>query len=230
MNNFSEDFNEFLLRCENIKNYHDTEVSETIIEFVNWCIRFRNGDHNLKENLNGMISNGLTNEEASLILAYTGSCSSWINSELREEGQVGECDCKKEFINRLNLALDKVKPFNNQIVYRMDSPSEDKNTVLNWFNSKISKVFKIPYFLSTAKEDYNNSEIVWRIQTLPINSFGKDISQLSNNKYEQEVLFRTGSFFKIKGIDNERKYINLLEIKNESEVNFNLVGCYCSNI
>lgn len=230
MSNFSEEFESFLKRCDNIKDYHGQNVRETYIKaFADWLESYGQGVKSLEQNLGGMSKNGLSKEEAFMILAYTGSFSSWVNSELRNS-QITSCKCKSEFIKRLNESLDKIVSFDNQLVYRMDEPSEDTGVVLNWFNKKIGCFFKIPYFLSTAKEDYKNTEIVWEIRTLLENSLGKDISDITNNEYEHEVLFRTGSCFMIESVDFNKTYINLIEVSSNTQVDFELTRCYCYNI
>lgn len=230
MENIPEYFESFLSKCDDIKNTYG-QVARTSYTrgFKPWFESYKNGNQEFKENLEGMSLNKLTEEETFVILAYTGSYSKWLNWDLRDS-ELTKCNCKKEFIKRLNNSLDKVKSFDNSTVYRMDSPFEDSEKMLTWFNSKIDCVFKIPYFLSTSKEDYKNSEIVWEIKTLPNNSLGKDISNLTNNKNELEVLFRTDSCFKIKGIDAEKKYVLLSEIEPETKFDFELTGYYSKNI
>ncbi|MEX0596613.1 MAG: ADP-ribosyltransferase, partial [Candidatus Paceibacterota bacterium] len=176
-----------------------------------------------------MAKNGLSEEETFMILAYTGSYSSWVNSDLINS-QIPNCKCKYEFIKRLNKSLDKIISFDNQTVYRMDSPFDDKDVILNWFNMKTGCIFRIPYFLSTAKEDYKSTKIVWKVKTLPENSLGKDISDITNNQYELEVLFTTDSCFKIDSIDFDKAYINLIEVSSNTEVDFELTKRYCHNI
>lgn len=230
MSDISNEFESFLKLCDDTKNHHGQVVRDTYYKgFLNWFQKYRNGDQSLDNNLKGMIKNGLDEEEAFMMLAYTGSYSSWVNSDLRNS-RMSNCECKREFISRLNMALDKVIAFNNQTVFRMDSPSEDKDKVLNWFDSKVESIFRIPYFLSTAKEDYENTEIVWKIKTLAENSLGKDISDITNNQHELEVLFRTGSCFLIENVDFDKAYITLSEVSNDSQVDFELTGCYCDNI
>lgn len=101
---------------------------------------------------------------------------------------------------------------------------------LIWFESKMGKIFTIPYFLSTAKEDYDNSDLVWQISTHHTNSQGRDISNLSNNKYELEVLFDKGVKFKIKYLDRSKNYIYLEEVDSSSVSDFDLVGLYTLNL
>ncbi|MBK8807067.1 MAG: hypothetical protein IPO21_10630 [Bacteroidales bacterium] len=222
----SNEFEEFLKKYGDARNYFNQQIRNTYYNgFLPWFERYRNGDKSLDDRLAGMITNGLTEEETFFILAYTGSYSSWVNSDVRN-GLKLECESKIAFTKWLNRSLDKVAPFNNSIVYRMDNPLGEIEIVLEWFDKKIGKNIKIPYFLSTAKEAYKDSRIVWKIETLVENSFGKDLVQLSNNRFEREVLFRTGSCFEIISTDYETGYINLKEIKSNSESQIELTGCY----
>lgn len=224
------DFEIFLEKYAEIKNFKGQNLKDVYYKGFNlWFESYQKGEKDYIENLSGMTANGLTKEEAFYILAYTGSFSSWINSDLRNS-HLPECECKSELINRLNMSLCKVINFSNSIVYRMDAPLGEKEKILKWFNSKIGCIFKLPYFLSSAKEDYKNSEIVWRIKTLNTDSLGKDISNITNNKYEQEVLFQTGSCFKIEGVDKDTEYIELTEVDAKSDVDFELTKSYWSNI
>ena len=230
MQEISKNFELFLSKCDNIKNHKGQILRSTYYKgFLPWFKEYRDDNNSHKENLEGMTQNGLTEEEAFVILAYTGSYSSWLNSNMRN-GELSSCDCKNEFINRLNNSLDKIKCFNDEVVYRMDSPYDKDDNIIDWFKAKTNSIFRIPYFLSTAKEDYKNSEVVWEIETLTFNSLGKDISNLTNNQYELEVLFRTGSCFQIKSIDSKKRYVKLKEVRIDSKIDFELTGLYNYNI
>lgn len=229
-NNVSDEFESLLKLCEEEKDFFRLTVRDSYEKgFLPWFERYRIGDKSLDDNLKGMIENGLSEEEAFFILAYTGGTSSWVNSELRNS-ELPKSRCKREFVRRLNHSLSKMKSFNNDIVFRMDHPPGDKNEALSWFQKKVGSRFRIPYFLSTAKEDYENSEVVWQIRTRERNSLGKDISSLTNNKYEFEVLFQTGSSFQITRVDKEKSYIYLDEIEQNSKVEFELTKFYTLNV
>jgi len=205
--------------CDSEKDFFNMTLRESYEKgFLPWFESFKKGEVRLKDNLSGMIENGLSEEEAFYILFYTGGGSSWINSELRN-GEYTLSRCKKVVMEKLDFALSKVKSFDGEKTFRMDFPNNDEKDELDWFESKINSKIFIPYYLSTAKEDYENSEIVWEINTLPNTSSGKDISNLTNNKYELEVLFKRGTTFEIAGIDRSRNYIFL----NEYNGSFDLV-------
>ncbi len=214
--------------CLHEDRQNGLELKEAYSEFQKWFVRYRNGDKSLDPNLNGMIEYNLSEDEAFYILAYTGRCSGWINSNLRE-GLSLDSKCKEKFANHLEMALDKMPPANEEIVYRMDNPC-DVNEIMKWFSKHIGKKFQIPYFLSTAKFDYKNSEVVWKIRTLQENSNGKDISDLTNSDGEKEVLFKRNSCFKIISVDRPGKLINLVEIPATINCDFLLAGSYHRNI
>jgi len=225
----SQQFEKLLNECDGEKDLHETTIRQSFEEgFSPWFKDYEKGDKSLDDNLKGMTDNGLTEEEAFFVLAYTGSASSWVNSELRN-GQTPTGKCKEVFANKLNESLSKVASFNGNVVFRMDEPLSESEEVLKWFQAKVGEKFRVPYFLSTAKEDYNNSSIVWEIKTLATGSSGKDISQLTSNKFEKEVLFQTGSCFEIIKVDQKKNYIHLNEIVDSEQIKFELVGDYVGN-
>ena len=61
---------------------------------------------------------------------------------------------QKEFFDNLDKALSKMPSTDSTLVYRMDCPSGEADIILNWFEKQLYKKFKIPYFLSTAKENW----------------------------------------------------------------------------
>lgn len=175
-------------------------VVSTINGFKNIFEHYKNGGETYKENLAGMTENNMSEEEVLSSLGYTGSWSSWINSDLRNGTKITE-DAKDLFIAAENTSLDKVSSVDGNIVYRMDNPSGATQKMLQWFSDRIDTVINVPYFLSTSKDDYKKTPIIWVISTLKENSRGKDILHISNNRYEKEVLFAPGS----KSIINEVK-------------------------
>jgi len=98
----------------------------------------------------------------------------------------------------------------------MDSPSGTKPIVMNWFKEHVGKVVSTPYFLSTATENYENTEITWRIKTLSNDSKGKDLRLITNNIYEKEVLFKRNSHFEIKAVDFQNGLVEMEEVSQTS--------------
>jgi|GEM_PF-5013371 len=229
MENPSERIIKLIEECKDVEDFHENSIEKSLSSFDEWFEDFRNGGTDYQPNLQGMITNNLTEEEAYFILAYTGGASSWINSELRL-GEIANSPCKQSYINLLDKSLEKVSQFQNGIVYRMDTPHSEKDKVLNWFGNKIGSTINIPYFLSTAKEDYKSSPIVWEIRTLKQYSCAKDISNLTNNEYELEVLFSRDSRFKITRVDKSSSLVYLTEVSQDSKPDYNLVGRYFENL
>lgn len=164
--------------------------------------------------LKGIKKFNISEEDAFFVLAYTGSYSSWLNSDLRN-GMPLHTKCKKYFATRLCEVLNLLPSYNDGFVFRMDNPSGDKETVLNWFSSQINKIVKTPYFHSTSKDNYNNADIIWKIKTLETDSFGKDLSLLTNDKGEREILFIPNSYFKVKSVDKITSIIDMQEVTRQ---------------
>ncbi len=197
-------------------------------QYDHWFERYRKGDKDLDDNLLGMIGNGLSEEEASFILSFTARKSSWVNMELRNGIDFSTIE-KAEFAEGLTNAISKMPSFDNEIVYRMDSPSENEDGIVReWFSRKIGSIFRIPYFLSTSKANWKNTAYTWKINTLKRNSLGNDISNMTNNKMENEILFHRNSIFRVDNVDND--FIHLTEIEENQRIDFDLVGLYYKNI
>jgi hypothetical protein len=189
-----------------------------------YLAKYRRGEVSYPSKYN-LIRNGtVSDEEAFFLLYYTGSASSWVNEDLRQTG-VQSTKCKELFSKHLEVVMSKLPSFNG-IAYRMDDPSGDKQDVLRWFKRNMGKKIQIPHFLSTAKEDYDNSPIVWQIQTLKAGSRGKDITECANNDVELEVLFSRNSKFLIENIDVDKGYVYLTEISDTVECDIILKGLY----
>lgn len=215
MNTISE-FEAFLENCKDEQNHHQQNVKNTYEKgFKPLFDRYRKGitetSKHISVELRGLTEFSIDDEEAFFILAYTGSYSSWLNDNLRN-GLPLNTNCKKYFATRLCEALDKLPSYNNNIVFRMDNPSGEKKTILSWFGNNIGKTIKTPYFLSTSKDNYGNTEIVWKIKTLNANSFGKDLDLLTNNKIEKEVLFKCNAHFAIQDVDMKIGIIEMQEV------------------
>lgn len=223
-------FEELLALCDQspvrVNHPHASTIRDIYQKgYKPWFDSYRRGDRSLDKNLMGMTENGLTEEEAFFILAYSSSCSRWLNGDLWNNGRLS--NCKIAFINALESALQKMRPFNGT-VFRMDQYASDDDAVRAWFRKNTGKKISVPCFLSTAKEDYENASIVWKIRTLACNSFGKDISNLCQAPNELEVLFRRNAKFEIIGVEKATNYILLNEITDE-DIDFPLLGIYYEN-
>jgi hypothetical protein len=211
-------FNQFLEECKDELNHHQQNV-KTSFE-VGWKPLFdeyrtnkklQNKPGNRQIVLQGLDEYNLSDEEAFFILSYTGSYSSWLNNDWRN-GWSFDSKCKQYFAERLNLALDKLPCFNDEYVFRMDSPMGTKDQVIKWFHNQIKQVIHVPHFLSTSKDNYENTEITWHIKTMSNNSMARDLALLTNNKVEKEVLFKNDCYFQIVNINSEKGIIDMEEV------------------
>ncbi|WP_162427275.1 ADP-ribosyltransferase [Pontibacter pudoricolor] len=197
--------------------------------FMPWFIDYRSGSTKFEANLKGMKDYNLTEQEAFFLLAYTSSYSGWVNGDLRDGNKHNRDDIAL-FSDGLYCVLNKIPAFGSSFVYRMESQVADVDEELSWFERKTNSTFMLPYFLSTAKEDYKNSSVVWQIKTLEQGSLARDISNLTNNKSEKEVLFNRNAKFIIRGIDRATSYVYLEEVSPALKADFKLTGIYYKNI
>tara|TARA_R110000751_G_scaffold307242_1_gene427846 strand:+ start:3420 stop:4070 length:651 start_codon:yes stop_codon:yes gene_type:complete len=207
--------------CSDDKNEYGISLNDA---FERWKKNRENNVISEYQNIQGLEKKGLEKTEEFSIYQYTASFSNWINSSFRNDQKL-DTNCKKEFANLLDNALKKLEGFDNEIVYRMDSPYASQKEVIKWFKAKKGNIIQVPNYLSTAKENYDNSHIIWKIKTLSKNSKGKDISDITNNKYEKEVLFERNSCFVIKEIDEVNNIIHLEET-DTSQNSIKMIGNY----
>jgi hypothetical protein len=225
-------FINFLEECKRDLNHHQQNVKESFEEgWLPLFTHFRStGTLPIKPStkhivLNGLTEYNLTDEEAFFILAHTGSYSSWINQPLRN-GQLLDSICKEKFAENLDKSLNKLPPFNCENVFRMDdSPLGTAQEICSWFKKNIGKVIIIPYFLSTSKENWDNTEITWKIKTMQANSNARDLQLITNNDIEKEVLFKRYSSFKIISVNENTGIIEMEETSN-SNSSISLTGLY----
>jgi len=184
--------------------------------YDDWC-QIHKLDNN-DERLKGLLSNNITIEEAFPVLFFTSDGSDWINKLLRNNDILNELEdlYKHLLLNSLN----KIHSFSDKKVYRMDSPHGDYNEILKWFKAKKQEGINIPYFLSTSKENWNSSPIIWEITTMN-QSLGKDISNLSQVSSEKEVLFTCNSSFQVIDVRDNVVYME--------ETNYNKAGILLCN-
>lgn len=227
-------FNKYLEDCKDDVDDHNQNLKRTFEE--GWLPLFEQyrttKTLQLKSTINnivlsGLIEYNLTNEEAFFILAYTGSYSSWINQPLRA-GQLLKSICKTRFAEILEKSLDKLPSFNCNYVYRMDSPDGLSQEVITWFKKIINKIVKVPYFLSTSKDNWESTDIVWKIKTMQANSNARDLHLLTNNCTEKEVLFKRNSYFKVLSV-NEKNGIIEMEETDNIDFAYILTGLYHKN-
>jgi len=151
----------------------------------------------------------LTNDEEFIVAHYVGSAYNWVNDDLRNGAEFATT-CRRTYSTYLDIVLEKIQSFSGT-VYRMDDPSGDNDTILKWFYTNKGKTIKVPNYVSTSKDRWDHhTSIVWKIQTLPAGSYGKDISMI--NEVEEEVLFMRNSKFKIEDVNSHLNEVFLLEV------------------
>ncbi len=225
-----EAFLQFIEQCKSDLNQHQQNVKETFEIWKALFSKFRESgelphEGNTKNiRLRGLNEYSLTDEEAFFIVGHTASYSKWINQPLRD-GNKFDNSCKEYFANSLGKALDKLPIFNSQKVYRMDSPLGEKNQVMHWFEKNNKKIVQTPYFLSTSKNNWNNTDITWHITTMKTNSNARDLFLITNNATEKEVLFKRNSFFKITKVNCDEGIIEMNEV-NRAASFITLIGFY----
>jgi len=161
---------------------------------------------------------GLTDEEATLINSYTNNLYRPLNRNILD----GNTDGITKFTTeKLNAVLDKVPVFKGT-VWRQVNKSNGEAFIEKLRNSK-SITFES--FTSTGREDLTTN---FKYENLPIgknrqvyfkikSKSGRDIVRLSHYFEEGEVLFKTGTRFKVNKIvkseGKSQKYlVNLTEI------------------
>jgi len=154
-----------------------------------------------------MYEYNLTKDEALHVLAYTGFSAMWINSALKKNVLNSN---HNKFVDFLDKALAKLPSTSFYKLFRMVSGNEFEYAV----SLEVGKEYIIPQYLSTAKEDYNNTDEVWIITTLNEESKGRDIENISNCRDEKEVLFVRGFKFKVVNYRkiNDKRYFYLEEV------------------
>jgi hypothetical protein len=129
-------------------------------------------------------------------------------------------NCKNdnnEYINDytylLNKVLDELPKYQDKVVYRWDNTPEDGTKFLI---EKRPKFIQIPQYWSTSKicKPERNQFIVKTSN----NTSAYDVSHISENKFEDEVLFKPNSIFSVKDISNKIIYLDEIDynIKQES--------------
>jgi hypothetical protein len=141
----------------------------------------------------------LSKFELTILNCYTGSFSSCINKPLRKNQLID--GIHEKTVIRLEEILNKIPQVESKYVYRMDNSSIhldiNLNEYLNWFNNRIGKIIKIPFFQSTSLIKWEDYPIYWKIKPLKTESKCKKLNFLKLENNENEVLFNRNSFLKI---------------------------------
>lgn len=146
-----------------------------------------------------------------------------INRLLRKPEFMDASDMK--LVAEINTTLDNITSFDNSVVYHCGFISGvPVETLWIYFKKRIDKNVKIPNFLSTTNDPYTlfkNQPKVFKILTSAISN-AKDISNLDFKKpNEGEVLFKSGTFFKV--LESQPELITLQEL-SEPPLKFEILG------
>lgn len=138
------------------------------------------------------VDHGLTAAEAAHIVAYSGNSYIATNSQLRS-GALTEATWGH--VTSLNNALDKL-PDHKGVVIRKAEITPSQAALY-----KVGMIVEERGFTSSSK-----STGVWNGDTryTITSKTGKDISRLSLSPNEQEVLFRSGTRFKVTKVDEKK--------------------------
>lgn len=159
-----------------------------------------------------------------LISNYADHFSGIINDYLRRQSNVySHRDDYYEFYKYLlNKSLDECLSFNNNKVIRIDNPSIGSEFALEWYKNRVGQEICYPYFLSTTKFLRGKCNFCLSIETNS-NSAGKDIEPYLSTgmaESEKEVLFKSGSKFKIISVSKSKGRISLKEISRHKQIGF----------
>lgn len=175
----------FILQCAKVKDDHNVTMESLRDEaFKSWISDFAN-DLPKEPRVAALKKLGLTAEDGFFIWSYTGSSSSWLNCDKRNCNEYSS-DCKRYFADSLEKALRKLPIYEGK-VWRWEV-ADEKLRKFNWFKGNIGSSVRIPYFLSTSKDNITAEPMLWEITTI-YNGYARDISQMSNAPSEQEILF-----------------------------------------
>jgi len=216
------DFSEFIINCCAETDHHRQSI-KTLYEkaFKSWIDDFSK-ERSSEPRVLELKRLGLTSEDGFFIWSYTGSSSSWLNCDKRN-GNNFSSSCKQEFATHLEKGLRKLPIYIGK-VWRWEE-ADDEMRKFNWFKENIGLTIVIPYFLSTGKDNITSEPMLWEIQTIDSGN-ARDISTISNNAFEAEVLFLPNAKFKITGVGRDNKTVFMQELHPDSEAEFELSKIY----
>jgi hypothetical protein len=218
-----------LNRCEGVRDQNNQSLNHSLESYL----RNHAKDFELEQaedaKVRSLQQNGLTLLDGWHIQPYTATASGWLNDSARE-GKPSKCPCVEVFAEGLKSCLRKLPAYQGT-AYRMERCDEE-GIKSGWFADHVGSSFRLPYFLSTARFDYNNSPMVWIIQTCA-GGKGRYIGDMANGPGEQEVLFRMNSYFEIIRVDGnnpDKVLVYLQELPDATEEMFDLTSLYYRNL
>jgi len=187
--------NKFSTKQNEISDKEFDVLYETFkgIDIIKKHLREHKNDADYKNVLEEGRRNGLTDKETSVINSYTSRPFAELNKILREKGKIP--DKIKAFEKLLNHSLTKLQDYKG-IVYRgVGKDVNPENDFKIFDNYKEGMTIKENAFTSTSKGKniYQNRNIEFKIKS----KTGKFIESFSDSPSEHEVLFRSGTNFKI---------------------------------
>jgi hypothetical protein len=139
--------------------------------------------------------------------SYVGYQSKWINQPLWNDRFRDKAH--EMFVNELNRILTDLPLLEtHKTVFRMEDHSYLN---IDKIKNNIGKKVKLPHFLSTSKEKWDDSKYYWEISLLDKNSKAKDLSFLKPENKESEVLFSRYSAFQITDVIDDCVFLNEIE-------------------
>lgn len=154
-------------------------------------------------NISGKEKFGLTEDETLYLISYTGHGAKWINLALRNDNWEQDKD-KSNFVKMIDSALQKIPSVNNTTIFHAT------NSILPY---SINTIFPVKSYLSTSIDILDGYSFIWKISTKKENSNARDISSITGNVREKEILFVRKTEFIIVNIEkkNNVTYCLLVE-------------------
>jgi hypothetical protein len=137
---------------------------------------------------------GLSLGERNTIAEYSDSKAFLgVNAALRSGKPTPEV---RDFADKLDSALDRIEDF-GATSYRVGS---NKPEVLQAYQKAVGKVIREESFMSTARSGSTYLENRRLVNFTIEGKHGKDISRIARERGEREVLFKSGSQFRVKAV------------------------------
>lgn len=216
---------EFIQQCGDVEDHHQVTMKRLNDKaFKSWIDDYVN-EPPKEPRVVALKELGLSAEDGFFIWSYTGSCSSWLNSD-KKNCNKHSSDCKQYFSDALETALRKLPAYEGK-AWRWEEAGENLNK-FNWFKQHIGLTVRIPYFLSTSKDDITADPMLWEIATISGGN-ARDITKISNAPCEQEILFIPDAKFMIMSVRNDNRTVVMQELSQDVETEFDLCRVYDHN-
>lgn len=130
---------------------------------------------------------GMTRGEGACVVQYTGSAYAVMNKQLRSGKMTAAVS---EIVRATNAGLKKMPSHSGVVTRGSGNPGD----LASYY--EVGMVIEERGFTSTTRKSqtsFGGGDIVFKIASRT----GKDVSEISSHKGEQEVLFRSGSRFRV---------------------------------